>query len=99
MNIKQVIVLEEAEEDLEQGRAFYDKCEFGIGNYFIDSLIADFESLRIYAGIHGRHYGFYRMLSKRFPFAVYYEIVKDSAVVVAVLDMRREPAWIRNRLI
>jgi hypothetical protein len=38
------------------------------------------------------------MLAKRFPYAVYYEIVDDVAYVIAVLPMRRSPEWIKKRL-
>ena len=38
------------------------------------------------------------LLSKRFPFAVYYRIVENEILVYAVLDCRRDPAWIRKRL-
>ena len=96
MNVKAVVVLEEAIEDLEEGRMFYESREVGIGDYFIDSLLSDINSLKIYAGIHSVHLGFYRMLSKRFPFAIYYEIVEGMAKVAAVLDMRRDPAWLRE---
>jgi hypothetical protein len=37
-------------------------------------------------------------LSQRFPFAVYYRLQKDIIRVYAILDCRRNPAWIRNRL-
>ena len=52
MNIKNVVVLDEAAEDLEAGRNFYDEREYGIGDYFTDCLVSDIESLRLYAGIH-----------------------------------------------
>lgn len=58
----------------------------------------DLESLKIYAGIHHRTHGLYRMLARRFPYAIYYEIAADVAYVVAVLPMRRDPEWIRGRL-
>jgi len=38
------------------------------------------------------------MLSKRFPYAIYYEVKDHGAYVVAVLPMRREPKWIRGKL-
>ncbi len=98
MKVREVIVLKEATEDLEEGQLFYDRKEPGIGDYFFDSLISDLESLRLYAGIHSKRFGFHRMLSKRFPFAIYYEIEKDIAIVVAVLGMRRDPALIRGKL-
>ena len=40
----------------------------------------------------------HRMLSKRFPFGVYYEVERDTAFVYAILDMRRDPSWIRKEL-
>ena len=38
------------------------------------------------------------MLSKRFPFAIYYKINNDGILVYAVLDCRKNPAWIKGRL-
>ncbi|GBD96157.1 MAG TPA: type II toxin-antitoxin system RelE/ParE family toxin [Nitrospirae bacterium] len=98
MKVRKVIALKEVVVDLEEGRRFYDEKEQGVGDYFFDSLISDLESLKLYAGIHSKRLGFYRMFSKRFPFAIYYEINKDIASVVAVLDMRRHPSWIRGKL-
>jgi len=69
-----------------------------VGEYFFDSLISDLESLKFYAGIHSKKFDFYRALSKRFPFAIYYDIKKNVVMVVAILDMRRDPAWIRDKL-
>ena len=69
--VKEVIVLKEVSDDLNDGKAFYDRREPGIGDYFWDSLLADIESLLLYAGIHRKEHGFYRMLAKRFPYAIY----------------------------
>ena len=93
-----VVILEDAAVDLEEGRRFYEAREPGIGEYFIESLLSDLDSLVLYAGIHNVHFGFYRMLSKRFPFGIYYEVEGDIAQVYAVLDMRRAPLWIRSEL-
>lgn len=98
MKVGDVVVLKEVADDLNDGKTFYDQREVGVGDYFWDSLLADLESLIIYAGIHNKEYGLYRMLAKRFPYAVYYEIADDVAYVVAVLPMRRSPAWIKKKL-
>ena len=98
MKVKEVIVLYEAVEDLEAGRAFYNQREYGIGGYFIDCILSDLGSLKIYAGIHTTHSGYLRMLSKRFPFAIYYDIEDQIARVVAILDMRMNPDTIRRTL-
>lgn len=86
MKIKQIQILFEAEHDLEEARKFYRQQGEGIGDYFWDSLIADLESLVIFAGIHKKEFGFYRMYAKRFPYAIYYDVHSD---VVAVLPCCR----------
>jgi hypothetical protein len=98
MKIKDVVILKDVSDDLNNGIDFYDQMEAGVGDYFWDNLIADIESLIIYAGIHNKKYGFYRMFSKRFPYAIYYEIKDRIAYVVAVLPMRRDPEWIKKKV-
>lgn len=92
-------ILKSASQDLVDGYYFYEKQADGLGSYFLDSLFSDIDSLKIYAGIHSIHFEIYRrLLSKRFPFAVYYKIVDGTIFVHAVLDCRRNPAWIRSKL-
>jgi hypothetical protein len=96
--MRKVVVLAEAAEDIEEAREFYDAQQFGIGDYFTDSILADIASLALYHGIHSRHFGFYRMLAHRFPFGIYYREAKKETQVFAVLDLRRDPNWIRKEL-
>lgn len=92
-------LLDAASKDLMEGYCFYEKQECGLGSYFLDSLFSDIDSLMVYAGIHPIYFnGYYRMLSKRFPFADYYCIDGSDVLVYAVLDCRRKPAWARNCL-
>ena len=98
MNIKHIQVLSEAEADLEDGRLFYESQEQGIGEYFWDSLLSDIESLIIYAGVHSKVYGYYRMSSKRFPYSIYYDLKDNTAYVIAVLPERRKPNWVHSKL-
>ena len=91
MNTYDVIVSEFADDDLECGENFYEAQALNLGVYFFDSLIADIESLSFYGGIHVKHFGFYRMLAKRFPYAIYYHIENDAVIVVGVLDLRSKP--------
>ena len=88
MRIRAVIVLEEAEEDLEAGRSFYDEREPGIGRYFLDCLMSDLESLRLHAGIHSIHFGFHRLLSGRVPFAIYYDVTSCGSAFRNVKQRR-----------
>lgn len=93
-----VVVLEDAAVDLEAGRRFYESRERGVGDYFVESLLSDLESLVLYADIHAKHFGFHRLLSIRFPFGIYYDIEGDTAFVYAIMDMRRDPIWLRAEL-
>jgi hypothetical protein len=38
------------------------------------------------------------MLSKRFPFGIYYEVEDEVVYVYAILDLRRDPLWFRKQL-
>ena len=67
---KTVVIVEDAAEDIEYGRLFYESREPGIGDYFVVSILSDLESLVLFAGIHLRPFGFHRSLSKRFSFDI-----------------------------
>lgn len=92
-------ILDEAARDLVEGFRFYEEQGAGLGSYFLTNLYADIDSLCSSAGIHIKPYKhYYRLLSRRFPFAIFYTIKDDTVFIGAVLDCRRKPAWIRGRL-
>jgi len=91
-------LLTSAIEDLYEGRKFYEKQRGGLGEYFFDSLFSDVDSLTLYAGVHAKVFGYHRMLSKRFPYAIYYTMKEDSVLVWRILDMRRNPKKIKKSL-
>jgi plasmid stabilization system protein ParE len=93
-----ISILSIAEGDLEEGYRFYVSQADGLGTYFLDTLYSDIDSLAYFAGMHRVVLGYHRLLSKRFPFAVYYRVVDDEVLVFAVLDCRRNPSWIRAKL-
>jgi plasmid stabilization system protein ParE len=93
-----VRILSPAERDLEDGYRFYESQSPGLGSYFLDSLDSDIDSLAYFGGIHQLVFGYHRQLSKRFPFAIYYRIIDNEVVIFAILDCRRNPSWIRERL-
>ena len=59
-------ILPSALADLDRGRIFYARQSKGIGDYFLDSLFSDIDSLELYAGVHIKVFDFHRLLSKRF---------------------------------
>jgi plasmid stabilization system protein ParE len=92
-------ILKSASQDLIDGYRFYEKQSEGLGRYFLDTLYSDIDSLAIHGGIHPIYFSKYkRALSKRFPFAIYYRLENNTVLVYAILDCRRNPAWIRKRI-
>ena len=91
-------ILASATEDLTVGFLFYESQLKGLGGYFLESLFSDIDSLKLYAGIHTKVFGYYRLLSKRFPYAIYYKKEHDKILINAILDCRRDPDWIREKL-
>ena len=91
MKLYTVITTEFALDDLKRGQYFYELQAPKLGDYFFDALVIDIESLSIYAGIYVKEYGYYKMLSKRFPYVIYYETLESVARVIAVLDQRKSP--------
>jgi hypothetical protein len=92
-------ILTQAKEDLIDGYLFYEHQETGIGDYFLDSISADIESLLLRHGYHRQFFGFHRMLARVFPFFIYYRITGGTIYVDAVVDQRRNPASIKRLLL
>jgi len=85
-------ILNSAHNDLLEGKLFYEKQSEDLGDYFVNSLLADIDSLVLYGGIHMEVFGFHRLLSKRFPFAIYYKMDSENELTVwRVLDCRQNP--------
>ena len=93
-----VVILEDAAEDLELGAQFYEFLREGRWG-----LLFRFDPFRSrFSGSlrwdHPIYFQFHRMLSRRFPFAIYYEVEAEVRYVYAILDLRRDPVWIREQL-
>ncbi len=92
-------ISEDALQDFNDGFLFYEAQASGLGDYFTTCLRADIESLRVSGGIHRVVYrDYHRLLSRVFPYGIFYTMAENCAVVWAVIDLRRDPEWIRNKL-
>jgi len=91
-------LLSVALDDLDAERRFYERQQAGLGDYFLDSLYSDIESLLLYAGVHAKVLGCYRALSRRFPYAIYYRLEGEEIQVWRVLDCRQRPSTTRRQL-
>lgn len=85
-------ILSIAMDDIQSGQSFYELQQEGLGEFFLDALLSDIDSLLLYAGIHQQFYGYFRALSKRFPYAIYYRLNGEFIQVWRVLDCRQKPS-------
>lgn len=95
MNIQ---ILSTAFSDIAVAQQFYGQQQKGLGIYFQDAIFSDIDALIVYACVHLQLFGFYRSLSKVFPYAIYYKIENDCVVVWHVLDCRSKPSRVRKAL-
>ncbi len=93
-----VRILTSAINDLVAGREFDERQGQRVGAYFFDSLFSEVDSLSLYGGVHRKTQGFYRLLARRFPYAIYYKMDSHGVVVYRVLDCRQDPAKIHREL-
>ena len=94
-----VRISEDALADLNDGYWFYEAQEAGLGDYFVSCLRADIDGLKVSAGIHPIvHEDYHRLLSRVFPFGVFYTVDTAAADVWAVVDLRRDSEWIHDHL-
>jgi hypothetical protein len=91
-------ILDPAIEDIASARIFFDHQTVGLGDYFMDSIFGEIDSLVLYAGVHSIRHGYHRLVVHKFPFAIYYNLEGDTAVVYRILDCRRDPIWIQKQL-
>lgn len=94
-----IVITESAADDLAEGYLFYEEQQAGLGTYFESFLLAEIRSLLLYAGVHEVHFGkYFRKITDRFPYAIYYTVDEDMIRTQAVVDTRRNPKWIGKRL-
>ncbi|HBJ38498.1 MAG TPA: hypothetical protein DDZ51_27840 [Planctomycetaceae bacterium] len=75
MNVE---VRNEAHSDIAEGVAFYDRQDYGAGEYFFERIFDDIESLSETAGIHETHFGYHRKIASRHPFMIYYRFGQNG---------------------
>jgi len=93
-----VEVSKQAALELSDAVAWYDEQDEGLG----DRLISEFELAIHRIGERPRmfpvvHRDVRRILMRRFPYGVYFRLLHDRTVVVAVFHARRDPTRRLNR--
>jgi len=88
----------EAESDLFDAAAWYERQRKGLGQEFVDAIERAFDRISdnpLQFPVMGR--GIRRALLSRFPFGVFFRIEPEQVTVLAVLHASRHPARWRER--
>jgi hypothetical protein len=97
----ELIMSEEAEVDVADGYAYYERQRFGLGEDFLARVDACISGILRAPKVHAYFYrDFRRSLVRRFPFAVYYtyEDASNQVAVYCVFHASRDPKKLRERL-
>lgn len=93
-----LIVIPEAEADLEEARAWYELQRRGLDDEFLDSIREVFDGIRRMPYLYAKVFQEFRLaLVRRFPYAVVYRIDDDQITVMAVYHTRRDPRGWQGR--
>ncbi len=94
-----IAILPEAEAELQDGVAYYDRESRTLGdrfaNAYLDALDRIAASPRLYPR-RGRDFRQCRL--KKFPYALVYRIQRQTIIVIAVAHLSRKPEYWRGRL-
>ena len=95
-----LLIAPEAEQDIGEAFLWYESRRAGLGEDFLSSVEACLERVRrqplLYRIVHENYR---RSLTRRFPFAVFFELVDTTVTVYAVFHTSRDPEKWRRRLI
>lgn len=94
------IILEDGENDLEEGYAHYEALRLGLGGEFVEEFRRAVERMLQHPGAWQALDETYRRCRlHRFPYGVVYrhDATAGEIVIVAVMHLSRAPGWWRGR--
>lgn len=95
---RELFIRPEAEQDVKDAFAWYERQREGLGSRFLISIEAALDSIhRNPLGYAEVHSGIRRILAKRFPYGIFYFVESDRLVVFAILHAARDPRLWQDR--
>ncbi|HEV3235972.1 MAG TPA: type II toxin-antitoxin system RelE/ParE family toxin, partial [Gemmataceae bacterium] len=94
-----LIITPEAEEDIAEAKAWYDRKRLGLGSKFVSRVEEALNRISRFPEI-GRvvHLEVRRVLVKQFPYGVFYQIDDNQIGVIAVYHGKRDPRGWQTRI-
>jgi toxin ParE1/3/4 len=96
--MREVVFRPEARDDLADAYRWYEDKRIGLGDEFLLVVDAAIEQVRRAPEAHSvAHRNVRRVLTRRFPYGLFYVIEPARIVVLAVFHGRRDPRTVRKR--
>jgi plasmid stabilization system protein ParE len=99
--VKQYAIEAEAavEADVEAAFNWYEREEPGLGFEFLEELRGGYQRILDHPfGYQDLRSGIRRTLTRRFPYAIYFSVERETIVILAVLSTARDPAEWQRRM-
>lgn len=94
----ELFIRPEAEADALEAYRWYNEQLPGLGGEFLGEIDRALENIRANPEAHRKlHREFRRVLTRRFPYAVFYALRDNRIVVFAILHTARDPRLWRKR--
>jgi plasmid stabilization system protein ParE len=82
----------EAEQDLEDAALWYEAQSQGLGHEYLGAVEATLSQIAENPSMYPLvHRSTHRALIRKFPFGIYYRVVGNSIIVIAILHGSRHP--------
>ncbi len=94
-----LLITPEAEQDLADAKAWYERQRTGLGTRFVLSVEAALDHIRRAPGAGTEVVsGVRRVVVQRFPYGVFYRIDPDQIAILAVYHSKRDPRGWQSRV-
>ncbi len=95
----ELIIAPEAEQDIDEAYAWYERQQVGLGERFLTAVDACIQAICRTPEMHAKiHEEYRRGLVRRFPYGVFYEYAEGTVIVYCVFHMSQDPEKWRQRL-
>jgi len=96
----ELIIAQEAQQDVDEAYSWYEDRRPGLGEEFLACVDACIQAICRVPELHAEVHEEYRQaLVRRFPYAVFYEYTGGKVIVYSIFHTSRDSKKWRNRLV
>lgn len=89
----------EAKDELFNAVNYYEECQEGLGQEFAKEVYAAIQRIIQFPEAWSKlSENTRRCLVNRFPYGLIYSIIEDEIIILAVMQLNREPGYWKNRM-